>query len=68
MENIFRHLRVSSCGAPSLTRGRVSNLPIQLLRGLSSAETLRCKSRRTPNHVLTVSFDTVSVFISFYIS
>jgi hypothetical protein len=37
MENIFRHLRFSSCGAPSLTRRRVSNLSIQLLLGLASA-------------------------------
>jgi hypothetical protein len=31
------HLRVSSCGAPSLTRGRVCNLSVQLLLGPASA-------------------------------
>jgi hypothetical protein len=30
MENIFRHLRVSSCVAPSLMSGRVCNLSVQL--------------------------------------
>jgi hypothetical protein len=47
METIFRHSRVSSRGAPSLTRRQVCNLSVQLLLGLTSAVTLRFKSRRT---------------------
>jgi hypothetical protein len=43
---------VSWCGAPSLTRGWVYNLLVQLLRGLASAFTLASKSRRTHAHIL----------------
>jgi hypothetical protein len=44
-------LRVSWCGAPSLTRGLVCNLLVQLLLGLARAATLWFKSRRTHNHM-----------------
>jgi hypothetical protein len=45
-------LRVSWCVAPSLTRGRVCNLLVQLLLGLARAVTLGSKSRRTHDHIL----------------
>jgi hypothetical protein len=45
-------LRVSWCGAPSLTRGWVCNLLVQLLLGLARAVTLGSKSRKTHNHIL----------------
>jgi hypothetical protein len=38
--------------APSLTRGRVCNLFVQLLLGLTRAVTLGSKSRRTHGHIL----------------
>jgi hypothetical protein len=40
-------LQVSCCGAPSLTRGRISNLFVHLLLGLARADTLGSKSSRT---------------------
>jgi hypothetical protein len=52
MENIFRHLRFSSCGALSLTRGRVCSLTVQPLPGLASVITRRSKSRRPSGHIL----------------
>jgi hypothetical protein len=45
-------LRVSWSGAPSLTRGWVCNLVVQLLLGLAWAVTLRSKSRATHGHIL----------------
>jgi hypothetical protein len=48
-------LRVSWCGAPSLMRGWVCNLLVQLLLGLARAVTLGSKSHRTQT---TVSFET----------
>jgi hypothetical protein len=48
----FRHLRVCYFVAPSLTRGRVCNLLVQLLLGLARAVTLGSKSRRTHDHIL----------------
>jgi hypothetical protein len=45
-------LRVSWCGAPSLTRGRVCNLLVQLLLCLARADTLGFKSRRNHGHIL----------------
>jgi hypothetical protein len=45
-------LRVSWCGAPSLTRGWVCNLLVQLLLGLATAVTLGSKSHRTNGHIL----------------
>jgi hypothetical protein len=45
-------LRVSLCGAPSVTRGWVCNLLVQLLPGLARAVILGCKSRRTHDHIL----------------
>jgi hypothetical protein len=43
---------VSWCEAPSLTRGWVCNLLVQLLLGLARAVTLGSKSGRTHNHIL----------------
>jgi hypothetical protein len=43
----FRQLRVCYFVAPTLTRGRVCNLLVQLLLGLARAVTLLSKSRRT---------------------
>jgi hypothetical protein len=37
---------------PSLTRGRVCNVLVQLLLGLARAVTLGSKSRRTQDHIL----------------
>jgi hypothetical protein len=51
-EIIFRQLRVSYYGAPSLTIRRVYNLLAQLLLGFASAVTLGSKSRRIRDHVL----------------
>jgi hypothetical protein len=45
-------LRVSWCGAPSLTRGCVCNLLVQLLLVLAKAVTLGSKSRRTHDPIL----------------
>jgi hypothetical protein len=47
----FRQLRVYFVG-PSLTRGRICNLLVQLLLGLARAVTLGSKSRRTHEHIL----------------
>jgi hypothetical protein len=44
--------RVSVCGTPSLTRGWVCNLLVQLLLGLARAVTLGSKYRRTHGHIL----------------
>jgi hypothetical protein len=43
---------VSWCWAPSLTRGCVCNLLVQLLLGLARTVTLGSKSRRTHDHIL----------------
>jgi hypothetical protein len=48
----FRQLRVCYLVAPSLTRGRVCNLFVQLLLGLARAVTLGSKSRKTYSHIL----------------
>jgi hypothetical protein len=48
----FRQLRVCYFVAPSLTRGRVCSLLVQLLLGLARAVTLVSKSRRTHDHIL----------------
>jgi hypothetical protein len=48
----FRQLWVWYFVAPSLTRGRVCNLLLQLLPGLARAVTLWSKSRRTHGHIL----------------
>jgi hypothetical protein len=45
-------LWVSWCGAPSLTRGWVCDLLVQLLPGLARAVTLGSESRRTHDHIL----------------
>jgi hypothetical protein len=45
-------LRVSWYSAPSLTRGWVCNLLVQLLLGLARAVTLGSKSRKTRDHIL----------------
>jgi hypothetical protein len=48
----FRQSRVCYFVAPSLRRGRVCNLFVQLLLGLARAVTLGSKSRRTHDHIL----------------
>jgi hypothetical protein len=63
LESVTRFLFLSDycrfldVGAPSMTRGWVYNLLVQLLLGLTSAITLGSKSRRTHNHIL-FSFET----------
>jgi hypothetical protein len=52
LEIPFRQLRVCYFVAPSLTRGRVCNLHVQLLLGLVRAVTLGLNSRRTHDHIL----------------
>jgi hypothetical protein len=47
MEIIGRYLRFFKYGAPSLMRGRVCNLLIQVLLGLASPVTLGSKSHKT---------------------
>jgi hypothetical protein len=71
LEISFRQLRLCYFVAPSLTRGRICNLLVQLLLGLSRAAALRSKSRRTHGPYFTVSFEfpsnlegQVPVFIS----
>jgi hypothetical protein len=46
-----RQLRFFMC-APSLTRGWICNLLVQLLLGHARSVTLRSKSRRTHDHIL----------------
>jgi hypothetical protein len=45
-------LRLCYFVAPSLTRGRVCNLRVQLLLGLARAVTLESRFRRTRGHIL----------------
>jgi hypothetical protein len=52
LEISFRQLRICYFVAPSLTRGRVCNLLVQLLLGLARAVTLGSKFRRTHGHIL----------------
>jgi hypothetical protein len=52
LEISFRQLRLCYFVAPSLTRGRVCNLLVQLHLGLAWAVTLGSKSRRTHDHIL----------------
>jgi hypothetical protein len=52
LEIFFRQLRFCYFVAPSLTRGRVCNLLVQLLLGLARAVTLKSKSRRTHGYIL----------------
>jgi hypothetical protein len=52
LEISFRQLRVCYFVAPSLTRGRVCNLLVQLLLSLARAVTLGSKSRRTHGLIL----------------
>jgi hypothetical protein len=60
----------SWCGAPTLTRGRVCNLHVQLLLGLARAVTLGSKSRRSQTIFYCLIWDSpnlegqVPVFIS----
>jgi hypothetical protein len=63
-------LRVYWCGEPSLTRGWVLNLLVNLLIGFASAVTLRSKFRGTHNHILCFIWDSpnlegkIPVFLS----
>jgi hypothetical protein len=68
METIFRHLRFSSYGMPSPTRGRVCNLSIQLLLGLASAVTLGSKPLRTRDHILLSHLRLSSLSVASYYS
>jgi hypothetical protein len=52
LEISFRLLRVCYFVAPSLTRGRVCNLIVQLLLGLARAVACGSKSRRTHDNIL----------------
>jgi hypothetical protein len=52
LEISFRQLRLCYFVAPSLTRGRVCNLLVQLLLDLARDVTLGSKSRRTHGHIL----------------
>jgi hypothetical protein len=51
-------MRVSWCGAPSLSRGWVCNLLVQLLLGLSRAVTLGVEVSQNSRPYFTVSFET----------
>jgi hypothetical protein len=51
LEISFRQLGLCYFLAPSLTRGQVCNLLVQLLLGLARADTLGPKSRRTHGHL-----------------
>jgi hypothetical protein len=53
---------------PSLTRGRVCNLPVQLLLGIASAVTLGSKSRRTRDHILLSHLRLDSLSVASYVS
>jgi hypothetical protein len=52
LEISFSQLLLCYFVPPSLTRGRVCNLLVQLLLGLVRAVTLGSKSRRTQGHIL----------------
>jgi hypothetical protein len=52
LEISFRQLRLCYFVAPSLTRGRVCNLIVQLLLGLARTVTLGSKSLRAHGHIL----------------
>jgi hypothetical protein len=52
LEISFTQLRVCNFVAPSLTRGRVCNLLVQLLLGLARAVTLGSKYHRTQGRIL----------------
>jgi hypothetical protein len=62
----FRRLHFPSCGTPSPTRGRVCNLPVQLLLGLASAVSLRSKLRRAPDHILLSHLRLGSLSVAWY--
>jgi hypothetical protein len=52
LDIFFRQLRFRKFVGPSLTRGQICNLLVQLLLGLARAVTLGPKSRRTHGHIL----------------
>jgi hypothetical protein len=66
LRSLVWHVLASSCRAPSLTRGRVCNLHIQLLLGIASAATLDSKSRRTRDHILQSQLKLCSHFVASY--
>jgi hypothetical protein len=53
-------------GKPSLTRGRICNLIVQVLLGLASAVTLRSNSRGTSEHILLSYLRLCSPFVASY--
>jgi hypothetical protein len=67
---LYWQLRVSCCGAPSLTRGWVCNVFVQLLLGFARAITLGPKYRRIQTIIYCLIWDSpnlegqVPVFIS----
>jgi hypothetical protein len=58
------HRVSSSCGAPSLTRGRACNLLLQLLLGVASDATLGSKSDRICDYVLLPHLRLVSPLVT----
>jgi hypothetical protein len=68
IQNTFRHLRSSSCGVPSLRRGPLCNLLVQLLLGLASAVTLGSKSHTTRDQTLLSRFMLGSLSVASYVT
>jgi hypothetical protein len=54
-------LRVSCCGAPSLTRRWLYNLPVQLFLGFARVVTLGSKSRRTQTIFYCLILDSLNL-------
>jgi hypothetical protein len=63
---IFRYFRFSYCGAPSVMRGRVSNLLVQLPLGLASSVTLGSKSHKTHGLISLSHLRLSSFFVTSY--
>jgi hypothetical protein len=59
-------MRISSYGPPSLTRGRVCNLLVQMLLALASAVTLGYKSRKIRDHTILSHLRLGSLFVASY--
>jgi hypothetical protein len=65
-EIIYRHLWFYQYGVPSLMRGRVCNLLVQVLLVLASTVTLRSTSYRTWDHSLLSHLKLSSLFVASY--
>jgi hypothetical protein len=59
-------MRISSCGAPSLTTVPVCNVSLQLLLALASAVTLGSKYHRTRHHILLCHLKLGSLSVASY--